>query len=144
MKTKEQLKMYLAGQVACKKEMTQARLAIKRVPFKDRTPEAHCEMMRLRLDASTAKELVRVAQLAYAFACGRRYWEQERYSIHPAAPFIKDIAATAGVEAQEIAEWMEAPVSPEERAAYEEHLARARAQQQERRRARVQSRGAAA
>lgn len=134
MKTKNEIKTELANLVARKKELTRARLAIKRIPFSERPAEKHREMLSLGNEASIQKESIRICQLAYAFVRGRSYWSQERHTIHPAAIYVRSIARETGASEVEVEAWLKAPVSDEERAAFEAHTARAREQARQRRR----------
>lgn len=142
MKSKTEIKTELAGAVARKMEITRERLALKRVPFKVRTPQQHADMLRCWWRGSDAKEAARVLQLAYAFVRGLPYWWQERSTKADAEGIAVAIAAAADVTAEEVLAWLKAPVSTEDRAAFEAHLARAREAELERRRARARARAA--
>lgn len=122
MKTKNELKMELARLVARKVELTRARVALKRIPFKDRTAEQHAEMMHLWSECSIQKEQIRYTALAYAFVRGRRYWHVERDVHEQHRPWAKGIANYA--EADEIAVklWLAEEPTPEERASWAAHL----------------------
>jgi hypothetical protein len=123
-------------------ELTRSRLALKRIPFAERSPEQHREMLRLGMDASVQKDAVRVLQLAYALVRGRPYWWQERSAKRPAQDIVVSIAAEADVTAEEAIAWLHAPVSDDERRAFDLHLADARARELDRKQARARARAA--
>jgi hypothetical protein len=141
-KNKTEIKTSLASAVARKMELTRSRLALKRIPFAERSPEQHREMLRLGMDASVQKDAVRVLQLAYALVRGRPYWWQERSVRRPAQAIVVAIAAEADVTAEEAIAWLQAPVSDDERRAFDLHLADARAREMDRKQARARARAA--
>jgi len=118
-----QIKSRLAEAVAEKKRLTRERLALKRIPFKQRTAEQHSQMMRLIGDASCQKDEVRVVQLAYAYVRGRAYWTQERNSKLCAAHGYASvrIAQLLPVQPADVLAWMMAPVDDLARAAFAAH-----------------------
>ena len=118
-----QIKSRLAEAVAEKKRLTRERLALKRIPFKQRTTEQHSQMMRLIGDASDQKDNVRVVQLAYAYARGRAYWTQERNSkLCATHGYVSGrIAQLLPVQPADVLAWMMAPVDDLARAAFAAH-----------------------
>lgn len=122
MKTKIEMKSQMAEYVGRKMEITTERVAIKRVPFSERTEEAHRQLMWLWSEARSTKEDIRLTQLAYAFVRGRRYWEVERHCRDGNAPSAFSIAHCCEAEKAEVEAWLKAPVPDEEVAAYQAHL----------------------
>jgi hypothetical protein len=122
-------KTELAELVAKKVQNTQERLALKRIPFAQRTSQQHSEMLWRWSEGSILKEQIRHLGLAYAFLRGRRYWVTERFTKD--GPYATQIAFYAGVTVEEIEAWLAALPSQEELDAYAQHLtaARERAQQ---------------
>lgn len=124
MKSKSEVKVELGELVTQKIANTQERLALKRIPFPERTAPQHTTMLGCWLTGRELKEQIRHAGLAYAFLRGRRYWETERFTKE--GPLATLIAANADVTAEEVLAWLEARPSEEELAAYTEHLQRAK------------------
>lgn len=122
MKTKIELKMELARLVARKMELTRARVALKRIPFKDRTPEQHAEMMHLWSECSIQKEQIRYTSLAYAFVRGKRYWHVERRVHERHRAWARGIANYAEADEASVKAWLSEEPSAEERAAWELRL----------------------
>jgi hypothetical protein len=140
-KTKIEIKEEMAAEVAKKVALTKDRLAIKRVPFSERSPESHQRMLWLGNEATCQKETCRFLQLAYAFVRGVPYWVQERYAKD--LPYARTLAQYAGVEESEIQAWLDAPVDDEERASFEHYVEVMKAAARERKLSRVRARGAA-
>jgi hypothetical protein len=122
MKTKIEMKNQMAECVGRKKQITAERVEIKKVPFSQRAEEAHRQLMWLWSEARSAKEDIRLTQLAYAFVRGRRYWEVERHCRDGNAPSAYSIAYSCGAEKADVEAWLKAPVTDEEVAAYQAHL----------------------
>lgn len=141
-KTKIEIKTELAGLVARKVELTESRLAIKRIPFKERTSEQHREMLCLGSDASDVKDLIRHVQLAYAFVRGMPYWKQERHAKDK--PSVYRLAADAGVEREVIEAWLSATPDEVALAAHDAHETESKLRALEARRARGAARRSAA
>lgn len=145
MDKKTEIKTELAGIVARKMEITRERLALKRIPFKERTEAQHNRMFWCWREGACLKEAIRVLQLAYAFVRGVPYWVQERsprWDEKTRKGWARSVAGPAGATEEAVVAWMEAPVSPEDRAAFEAHLAHARAREHERRQARARAQAA--
>ena len=121
-KTKIELKMELVRLVARKMELTRARVALKRIPFKDRTPEQHAEMMRLWSECSVQKEQIRYTSLAFAFVRGRRYWHAERSVHEQHRPWARGIANYAEADEASVKLWLAEEPTAEERAAWKARL----------------------
>lgn len=117
-KSRNEIKAELLAAVALKVSETQQRLALKRIPFAQRTPEQHRAMLDHGRKARILKEQIRVVQLAYVLVRGRPYWTQERYTIHPAKPSAPWIAQVAGASKEEVLAWLEAPVDAAARACF--------------------------
>lgn len=124
MRTKSEIKTELASFVARKMELTRGRLALKCIPFKERTAEQHREMLHLGSEASVQKEMIRHLQLAYAFVRGLPYWRQERRAKD--TPYAPTIASYAGVEKDAIVAWLAAEPDASELAAHDANEAEAR------------------
>lgn len=124
MKEKSRLKYELGELVKSKVTNTQERLALKRIPFSERSPEEHSLMLSKWGRNSDLKEDIRLIGLAYAFVRGRRYWETERFTKE--APSVHGIAYWAEVEDDVVKAWLENKPSEEELAAYAEHLRQAK------------------
>lgn len=122
-KTKTDLKMELSSLVARKMELTRARVALKRIPYKDRTHEQHAQMMRLWNDCRIVKESIRFVTLAYAFVRGRRYWHVER-RVHE-APWARGIAGVAEADEVAVKLWLAEQPTAEELASWSAHVAAA-------------------
>lgn len=122
------IKSRLAEAVVEKKRLTRERIALKRIPFKQRTSEQHSDMMRLIGLASDQKDVVRALQLAYAFARGRAYWTQERNAKLGATQgyLAAEISRIVPVQPADILSWMMAPVDDLARAAFAAHEQAAR------------------
>lgn len=120
MKTKSELKAELKGLVSKKVQNTQERLAIKRIPFPERSSQQHGTMLWHWGEGSVLKERIRCLGLAYAFVRGRRYWEVERFTKE--SPYARGIALDAGVEEDVIRSWLDEKPSAKELAAYAQHL----------------------
>lgn len=125
-KTKSELKTELARLVACKVELTRSRVALKRIPFKDRTSAQHSEMMRLWGECSFQKEEIRYTALAYAFVRGVRYWHVERDVHEQHSASARAIASHAGADEAAVKLWLADVPTPEERESWKAHLDAAR------------------
>lgn len=141
---KENLKAELKATVAKKQANTR-----ERVEYKRNTPvgEPHREsyLRGYWNEGSCLKETLRLMQLAYGFVRGRRYWVCERFTKEPptSKTYIRAIAYYAQATDEEIAAWLNAEVSPEERQAFELHLEEAKAKARAKRAERAASRSAA-
>lgn len=141
------IKSRLAEAVAEKKKLTRERVALKRIPFKQRTTEQHSDMMRLIGVASDQKDAIRALQLAYAFARGRAYWTQERHRSagQPSAENLaSEIARLVPVTTADVLAWVLAPVDDLARVAFAAHEQQARELARAERAARSKVRAAAA
>lgn len=124
MKSKSEVKVELGELVTQKIANTQERLALKRIPFPERTAQQHSTMLGCWGYGSELKEQIRGLGLAYAFVRGRRYWEVERFT--KSAPSASVVAYWADADEADVKAWLEAKPSEEELAAYVEHLQRAK------------------
>ncbi len=141
MKTKSELKTELKELVSKKVQNTQERLALKRIPFPERSSMQHSTMLWHWGEGSMLKERIRSLGLAYAFIRGRRYWETERFTKE--APYARNIALDAGVEEAAVQAWLKEKPSQEELVAYEQHLQSAKEKVRATRAARPSRRSAA-
>lgn len=117
------IKGCLAEAVAKKKSLTQQRLVLKRIPFKQRSAEEHSLMMGLIGLASDQKDAIRALQLAYAYARGRAYWTQERHAKLGATQgyLAAEISRLIPVDPTAVLSWMMAPVDDLARVAFAAH-----------------------
>jgi hypothetical protein len=124
MKEKSRLKYELSEFVKTKVINTQERLALKRIPFSERSSEEHQTMLSKWSRNSDLKDDIRLIGLAYAFVRGCRYWETERFAKE--VPSIYGISCWAEVEQDVVKAWLETKPSEEELASYAEHLRQAK------------------
>lgn len=120
MKTKIELKTELKARVTEKIDNTRERLALKRIPFKERTAQQHSHMLGCWGHGSLLKDQIREIGLAYAFVRGRRYWVTERYCED--GPSAVGIAYWADCTVEEIEAWLAEKPSAEEQASWDEHV----------------------
>lgn len=106
---KIELKTELATTVAKKIDNTRERLALKRIPFKERTDQQHRVMLGCWDEGRVLKEQIRHVGLAYAFRRGRPYWVTERHCDD--GPLATLIANWADCTVEEIEVWLAAKPS---------------------------------
>jgi hypothetical protein len=128
------LKKTLAATVERKQQNTRERVAYKKAH-----PVSDERSMMLRSYWSTnsdLKEEIRSLGLAYAFLRGRRYWVTERTTKHPPVAAIVAGALGGPSFTEAVQAWLDESPTPEEKLAFEQHLAVATAKAREENRAR--------
>lgn len=121
---KTMLKVELKELVEKKIKNTQERLALKRIPFSERTTAQHNDMLWHWSEGSVLKENIRYIGLAYALVRGRRYWVTERYTKKSVS--ARSLASIAGVSEEAAKAWLDERPTEEEQAAYARHLQEAK------------------
>lgn len=135
------LKKTLAATVERKQQNTRERVAYKKAhPVSEERSDYLRGFWRVN---SELKEEIRYQGLAYAFLRGRRYWVTERTTKHlPVAAIVA--GALGGPSFTEAAQaWLDEKPTPEEKLAFEQHLAVVTAKAREENRARSAAKRAA-